>query len=111
MVQKRNIVVCLLLSIVTCGIYGIYWFICINNDMNTAYPDEYTTSGGMAFLLTLVTCGIYGLYWMYKMGSKIDKKENNGNNAILFLILSAIGLGVVNYCIIQDKLNNCSTIS
>ena len=25
MIQKRNIAVCILLSIITCGIYGYYW--------------------------------------------------------------------------------------
>lgn len=61
MIQKRNIAVCIILSIVTCGIYGIYWFICLNNDTNTA-SNTFGTSGGVAFLLTLVTCGIYGIY-------------------------------------------------
>ena len=25
MIQQRNIAVCIILSIVTCGIYGLYW--------------------------------------------------------------------------------------
>ena len=32
MIQQRNIAVCIILSIVTCGIYGIYWLICLNDD-------------------------------------------------------------------------------
>lgn len=60
MIKKRNIVLAVVLSIVTCGLYGIYWFICLNNDANALTPDDsYTTSGGMAFLFTLITCGIY----------------------------------------------------
>ena len=30
--KKRNIALCVILSIITFGIYGIYWFIKINND-------------------------------------------------------------------------------
>ena len=32
MVQQKNIALCIVLSLVTCGIYGIYWFITLVND-------------------------------------------------------------------------------
>ena len=49
MVKKRNIALAVVLSIITCGLYGIYWFICLNNDANALTPDDsYTTGGGMA---------------------------------------------------------------
>ena len=66
MIQQRNIAVCIILSIVTCGIYGIYWFIVLSNDTNTVSNAENATSGGVAFVLSLITCNIYGLYWAYK---------------------------------------------
>lgn len=28
-IQRREIVTAIILSLVTCGIYGIYWFICL----------------------------------------------------------------------------------
>ncbi len=57
MVKERNIAVCIILSLVTCGIYMIYWFICLTDEANNA-SNSTGTSGGMAFLLSLVTCGI-----------------------------------------------------
>ena len=33
---ERNIALCLIFSILTCGIYGIYWFICITDEANAA---------------------------------------------------------------------------
>ena len=112
-VQKRDIVVAIILSLVTCGIYGIYWFICLTNDSNKASGD-YKTSGGMAFLLTLVTCGIYGWYWYYQMGKKmVQAGANNGvaieDNSVLYLILGIFGLGIVDYCLIQSDLNKIAT--
>lgn len=109
MIQKRNIAVCIILSIVTCGIYGIYWFICLNNDTNTA-SNTFGTSGGMAFLLTLITCNIYGIYWAYKQGEKIDAaKANRGipssNSGILYLILTLFGFGIVAWALMQNELN------
>lgn len=98
--KNRNIALCIIFSIITFGIYGIYWFICLTNEMNMATPDDtYQTSGGMAFLFSLLTCGIYSFYWNYRMGQKID-------NADLFLILSIFGLGIVNYCIAQSFIND-----
>jgi hypothetical protein len=106
MVQGRNTALCIVLSIVTCGIYAIYWFICLTNDMEALTPnDDYQTSGGTAFLLTLVTCGIYGFYWAYKMGEKTDMLKGSGDSAILFIVLQVIGLGIVNYALMQNAIN------
>lgn len=108
-IQERNIAMCIILSIVTCGIYGIYWLICIVNDSNTAANTE-GTSGGMVFLLSLVTCSIYLLYWTYKQGEKLDTaKQNHGlpasNSGVVYLLLSIFGLGIVAYALMQSELN------
>ena len=110
MIQKKSIAVCIILSIVTCGIYGIYWFICLSNDANTA-SNTFGTSGGTAFLLSLITCGIYGLYWAYKQGEKIDAAKNNrgiasSNSGILYLLLCIVGFSIVAYALMQNELNN-----
>ncbi len=110
MISERNIAVCIILSIITCGIYGIYWFIVLTDDAKNASQDLQCTSGGIAFLLTLVTCGIYGIYWAYKMGKTISsaKVKNNlpaEDNSVLYLILQILGLGIINYAIMQNELN------
>lgn len=69
--KERNIAVAIVLTIVTCGIYGIYWFIVLTDDTRLASGDQQAPSGGIAFLLTLITCGIYGIYWAYKMGKTL----------------------------------------
>ncbi len=109
MIQKRSIVVAILLSFVTCGIYGIYWFIKLNDEANTA-SGTFGTSGGMAFLFTLITCGIYGYYWAFKQGEKIDLAKKNrgmdsGNSNIIYLILFLFGLGIIAYALMQNELN------
>ena len=114
MVKNKNIVVCILLSIITCGIYGIIWFINMTDD--AAYVnDDHELSGGKAFLFTLITCRIYGLYWNYKMGkelyeAKCKKGMNASDNSVLYLILAVLGLGIVNYCLIQSDLNDFATV-
>jgi hypothetical protein len=111
MIRERNIATCIILSIVTCGIiYPIIWFISITDDVALASGDS-SISGGKAFLFTLLTCGyIYPIYWSYQMGKKIyeaklNKGENASDNSVLYLVLSILGLGLVNYCLIQTDLN------
>ncbi len=107
-IMQRSIGMAILLSIVTCGIYGIYWMIKLNDEINYLSGNHTGTSGGMVVLLTLVTCGIYGWYWVFKMGERVDQiKGTPGSSSILFLVLQICGLGIVNYCIMQDAVNRC----
>lgn len=110
MIERRNIVVCIVLTLVTCGIYGIYWIVCLTNDVNTVSGDVNGTSGGMVVLLTIVTCGIYGIYWAYKQGEKLDFTKNNrgipsSNSGVLYLILQIFGFGIIAYALMQNELN------
>ncbi|MFR2407705.1 MAG: DUF4234 domain-containing protein, partial [[Clostridium] symbiosum] len=52
--KQRNIAVCILLLFVTCGIYGIYWMIVLNDETN-ALSGRIGTSGGTVFLFSLIT--------------------------------------------------------
>ena len=105
--KERNIGIAILLSIVTCGIYAIYWFITLTNEVNAKYGDPNATSGGVAFLLTLVTCGIYGYFWAYKLGEKVDAIKGNpaGNSNILYLVFEIFGLNIVTLALAQDAIN------
>ena len=109
--RERSVAVSIILTIVTCGIYGIYWFICLTNEVEIASEDREMSSGGVAFLLTIITCGIYGIYWAYKMGKQLDSAlEQRGmpakNGAVLYLILSVVGLGFVAWILMQNTINS-----
>ena len=110
MKEERNIALSLILTIITCGIYGIYWFIVITDETKEYSNDTNMQSGVVAFLLTLITCGIYGWYWAYQMGKLMQKAQQNNkvadtDNSVLYLVLQFLGLGIVNYCILQNDLN------
>lgn len=110
MVQKRNIGLGILYSILTCGIYSMYWLVKITDEAN-ALSGEEKVSGGMALLLTLVTCGIYGYFWSYQIGGTMYKAQlkagrNGTDNSVLYLILSIFGLGLVTYAIVQSDIND-----
>lgn len=108
-IQKREIVVAIILSIVTCGIYSIYWMYKITEEVD-AYSGDNSTQPGTAILLTIVTCGIYMFYWMYKMGKlTFTAKQRYGmmgnDNSVLYLVLSIVGLSLVSLCLIQNEIN------
>ena len=109
MIQQRNIAVAIVLSIVTCGIYSIYWFIVLSDDVGRANNNP-KISGGIAFLLNLVTCGIYGIYWSYKMGKEMFEANqkagiSSSDNSILYLILSLFGFQIITWAILQNEVN------
>lgn len=113
MLKNRNIAVCIVLSFITCGIYGIYWIICMVNDVNVVSDRQNDTSGGVVFLLSLITCGIFFWVWYYNAGAKIEYAQQkrglpSTNNGVLYLVLGIFGLGIVNYCLIQIELNKMS---
>ena len=103
--KERNIAVAIVLSIVTCGIYGIYWFIVQTDEAKELAGDQETASGAVAFLLTLVTCGIYGFYWAYVRGQNVNDMSGSQNNEIIYLVLSIIGLQIVVYALMQNEIN------
>lgn len=104
-VKERNIVLAIIFSILTCGIYSIYWMVKLNDEL-LELSNEKGNSGVTVILLTLITCGIYGIYWHYKMGDCVNKIKGNGSNDIIFLVLALFGFGIVNYVIAQDAINN-----
>ena len=110
MKEERNIAVAIILTIVTCGIYGIIWIMQINDEVKEFSGDTNLPSGGVVVLLTLITCGIYGIYWAYQMGKLLETagQKNNvpiSDNSILYIVLSLLGLSIVNYALMQNDLN------
>lgn len=109
-IQKRNLALYIILTLVTCGLFGIYWFCTLNDDTNKVSGHPEALGGVAAFLLTLVTCGIYCLFWMYNMGTRIDEAKTKrglpgGNSGTLYLVLALVGFGWVAEILLQSELN------
>ncbi len=108
--MKRDIAICIILSIVTCGIYSLYWLACINDEINAIAGKQNETSGVMVILLSIITCGIYLLYWYYKVGAACDdiavsRGEAPKNQGILYILLAIFGFSIINNAFIQDNIN------
>ncbi len=108
MVAKRSIVLSLILSFVTCGLYIVYWQIKLTDEMSKLLGDKNATSGLMTIIFELLTCGIYGFYWAYKMGERVERLKGvpSGSTGLLYLIVFIFGYGLVNLALIQDAIND-----
>lgn len=106
MATNRSIPLCIIFSLLTFGIYGIYWFVKLTDELNS-HASTKTAGGGTAFVFSILTCGIYSLYWYVKQGKKVDEINGNpgGNTGILYVILACLGLGIIPYCLMQSELN------
>lgn len=104
LVTDRSLAAYILLSIITCGIYGYYFIYAVARDVNVACADdgEETAGLGMYLLLSILTCGFYNLYWMYKLGNRLSSNapryglsfQENGSSILLWKIFGALICGV-----------------
>ncbi len=112
-VTSKSIGVCIILSIITCGIYGLYWLYTMAEDLNHL-SGKNDTSGGVVLLLSIVTCGIYQWFWLYQAGDKLNTAKvqrglpGNSSNGILYLVLGIFGFSIISYALIQNEINNLS---
>ena len=72
-IQQRSIPMCIILSLITCGIYGFWFIYTIARDMNVMCSGDGDRTPGLgAYIgLSIVTCGIYNLWWVYKIGNRL----------------------------------------
>lgn len=106
--RKREPFLVLLFSMLSCGIYYLYWIYQITKELG-----EYLQNGnnpGLELLLCIL-CFPYGIYWLYKMGKQIEEaqyksgKVNTTDNSILYVVLSIFGFGIVAALIMQSSIN------
>ena len=80
--QKRNVVLSIVLTFVTCGIYGLYWMARMTKEVQELSGEKKTASGGMAALFTVLSCTLYSYYWFYQIGGSLaEARRQRGLSA------------------------------
>jgi hypothetical protein len=110
---NRNIALEIVLTLITCGIYGLIWQYRQMTTLNQWLGrEEYNFL--LWLVLSLLTCGIYAIYNEYKMGQSIIEVQQvqgfpvSSDIAVMSVLFTLFGLGVVSLAIQQDAINRFS---
>lgn len=119
--ESRSIWMFLLLGIVTCGIYIIWFYWKLGEDANRMCEGdgEHTMNGVAAMLLGVVTCGIYHLYWLYKLGNRLSTNtarynysvEENGTTVLMWAIFGSLLCGIGPIIGVNILINNSNKMA
>lgn len=110
----QNIAVSVLLSLITFGIYLLYWQYKQMETLN-AWLGKHEYYFWRWFFLSIITCGIYEVFEEYKMSQSINWVENkynlpvHRNLPITAVLLTLFGLGFVTTAIQQHHINKFYT--
>ncbi len=86
MVQERNPIVVILLSIVTCGIFALYWHFATAKEMNEL--GKLDTSAGL--IVGLFFCGPAALFSIWKHANGISDLSNGEQSAGLLFVIALV---------------------
>lgn len=100
----------IILSILTCGIYGLFWQYKQIEVLN-AWLGRKEYDFWLWLVLSIVTCGIFALYYEYTMAKGLNELQEehglrvNEDLAILCVLLALFGAGIASLAIQQSEIN------
>ncbi len=104
-IKQRNIVTAIILTLVTCGIYGIYWTVMLAREAVSVKDEK---DDGVLEIILMLFLPFIGFYLAEKKLAEgcAAKGIAHKDNSIIYLVLGLVGLGIVNFCMMQNDLNN-----
>lgn len=99
MIRQRSFMAFIILNLLTCGLYSLFFWYNWNEDVNRICEGDGQEMPNyiVVWLLGMLTCGIYVYYWMYKQGNRLQSNagrygiwiQENGSG---FLVWALLGL-------------------
>ena len=104
---RRNVGSCVILTILTCGIFGIVWLTKICKDLNRLHGDENPVGSEVLMFLFIP---FYSVYWGYAKGKQMyeDSKKRGGNltdRKYIYLAMNLMFMQLFTLGFIQTQLN------
>ncbi len=119
--EDRSLIMYILLSIVTCGIYSYYFLYSIAQDANVVCADDGKKTSGLAafILLSIVTCGIYAWIWYYSLGNRLSENapryglnfSENGTTVLMWMIFGSFLCGIGPFIAMNILINNMNALA
>ena len=119
--EDRSLVMYILLSTVTCGIYSYYFLYSIAQDANVVCADDGKKTSGLAafILLSIVTCGIYAWIWYYNLGNRLSENapkyglnfSENGTTVLMWMIFGSFLCGIGPFIAMNILITNMNALA
>lgn len=108
-VPTRNIILYILLTLVTCGIFEFVWLYMIASDLNKLNAQKGKAPLAepiLVVILSIFTCGIYTVYYLWKAGNAVyDLSDHRLSDNSMLLALLGLFLTPASLAILQDQIN------
>ncbi len=106
----RSIALGIIFSLLTCGIYSLYWQYKQMVTLN-AWLGRNDYRFWLWLFLSILTCGIFSFYYEYKMAVGINEIQTNSGLlvssylAVTCVLLAIFGVGIASLAIQQWEIN------
>ncbi len=118
--EDRSLVLFIVLTLCTCGIYAYYFVYSLAQDVNIACQgDGDDTPGLIAYIcLSFITCGFYSIYWEYKLGNRLAANaprygmefREDGTTVLLWHIFGMLICGIGGFIAMNILIRNSNAI-
>ncbi|MDD4816819.1 MAG: DUF4234 domain-containing protein [Victivallaceae bacterium] len=108
MVMHRPVAMVLIFTVITCGLYWLFWAYTTRCEIKQYLGDQ-SINPGLDVLLMII-CFPYCYYWFYKYSKEIAAAEEKAgiaatDNSLVNLFLAVFGLSLIAMLIMQSQLN------
>lgn len=107
--EKRNPGLILVYAIITCGIYMIYWYYKMYEELEILSEKTPTENPFiMDFLLNIITCGVWGIYVDYKISLQLMEMQKKYGMTVNDSSATVVLLDCVSYmtCAITNAISS-----
>lgn len=115
-IHERHPLWCFGLSIITFGIYALYWIYKLHQEIGVVTGRRGGTSPLATVVLCVLTCGIYQVWWAWQRGCEFrEEARRRGSDEAdmypsLFLVLQLSSYlfgftGMIGLALMQDRVN------
>ena len=101
-IKNRNVIFVIVATLLTCGIYGIYWIWKTKDEINSL-------GASIPTMLLILIPFIGGLYFMWKYCEAYAKFVKKDESAALLVFLLWLFIAPIAQYLIQTELNKLAT--
>ena len=117
----RSLLMYIILSVVTCGLYGIWALYTLARDINIACAGDGRHTSGliMIIILSIITCGFYPFFWYYGVGNRLQINAQkygtpvaeNGTTVLMWMIFGSLLCGIGSFVAIHIIFKNTNVVA